>query len=313
MSAEGGKPNAMGDNHASTAALSTSVSNALYSTGLLSESKTDCTYDKPTKRSTRLSRKEVDELWSKLQRAQGLLKSLLPDLDFDKLTLDVDTLSKLRIPTAEVQPPLQASVGTCGATLESVQQSVQRGDIAQDVSLETVLEVTGQLELDERGNWSYHGHGSSSAFIRRLGEQFGNIADSSVGKNTVLRLRPMSQLHESPTNSEDQPFDSTMQDPTPLPPRDIAMDLTSSALNEACAILNFIHQPSFYSMFDRLYLVRPEKYGYEENKFLPLLYAALAVGYLSSNSERVHFGYAHAVSEGFVTLPPLVSDPIQFY
>jgi hypothetical protein len=37
-----------------------------------------------------------------------------------------------------------------------------------------------------------------------------------------------------------------------------------------------------------LYRVDPEQYGYEENKFLPLLYAALSVGYLFSSIERAH-------------------------
>jgi hypothetical protein len=55
-------------------------------------------------------------------------------------------------------------------------------------------------------------------------------------------------------------------------------------------------------MLHRLYIVDPEQYGYEENKFLPLLYAALAVGYLFSSSERVYFGNAHAISQGFVDL-----------
>lgn len=247
---------------------------------VISKSKTACTYDKPNKRSTRLSRKEVDELWPKLQRAQHLLKSILPDIDIDDPTLNTDTLSKLRVSTAE-----EASA--------AVLKDFQDGGMGQDVPLETVLEMTGQLELDERGNWSYHGHGSSSAFIRRLGEQFGNISDSGLRMNTVL--------HESPENLEEQPFEGSVHDSIPLPPRDIALDLTSSALDEACAILNFIHQPTFYSMLERVYLVDREQYGYEENRFLPLLYAILAVGCLFSNSERAHFGYAHAVSEGFVT------------
>jgi hypothetical protein len=55
-------------------------------------------------------------------------------------------------------------------------------------------------------------------------------------------------------------------------------------------------------MFDRLYLVGHAKYGHEERKFMPLLYAIFAVGYLFIKSERAYFGYAHAVSGGCVDL-----------
>jgi hypothetical protein len=265
-------------------------------------SQTDCTYDRPSKRSNRLSQKEIEELESKLQRAQNLLKAISPDLDVDNPNLDAGTLSKLRIPTAGGLHSMHTDVEASSAALQSSQNS----SIEQDVPLETVLEATGQLDLDEHGNWSYHGHGSSSAFVRRIGERFGNVSDSGLGKSTVLRLPSIPQIYESPRNSEDQSFKDSTQDSIPLPQRDVALDLASSALNEACALLKFVHQPSFYSMFDRLYHVDNEQYGYEENKFLPLLYAVFAVGYLFSSSERAHFGYAHAVSEGFVNL--LVPD-----
>jgi hypothetical protein len=226
------------------------------------------------------------------------LKAILPDLDVNNPNLDAGTLSKLQIPTNGGLHSMHTDVEASSAALQSSQHS----SIEQDVLLETVLEATGQLDLDEHGNWSYHGHGSSSAFIRRIGEQFGNVSDSGLGKNAVLRIPSIPQIYESPRTSEDQSFDDSAQDSVTLPQRDVALDLTSSALNEACALLKFVHQPSFYSMFDRLYSVDNEQYGYEENKFLPLLYAVFAVGYLFSNSERVHFGYAHAVSEGFVKL-----------
>jgi hypothetical protein len=217
----------------------------------------------------------------------------------DNPNLDAGTLSKLRMPTTQGLHSMHTDMEASSAT----PQSSHNSGTEQDVPLETVLEATGQLDLDEHGNWSYHGHGSSSAFIRRIEERFGNVSDSGRGKNTVLRLPSIPQIYESPRDLEDQSFEDLTQDSITLPERDVAQDLTSSALNEACALLKFVHEPSFYSMFDRLYRVDNEQYGYEENKFLPLLYAVFAVGCLFSSSERAHFGYAHAVSEGFVNLP----------
>ena len=258
-------------------------------------SKTECTYDQPDKRTTRLSRMEVDELRMKLQRARSILNALLPDLDVDDPNLDAEILSKVRMP-ANVQSPATTGVKSPDPALQGSQHTAAE----QDVQLETVLDATGRLDLDELGNWRYQGHGSSSAFMRRLGERFGDVSDPGLGKNTVLRLRSMPDIFESPADAENRPYSGPMPDFIPLPPRQVALDLISSALNEACSILNFIHQPTFYSLLDRMYLLSPEQYGYDENKFLPLLYASLAVGYLFSNSEQVNFGYAHAVSEGYV-------------
>jgi hypothetical protein len=260
-------------------------------------SRTDCTYDRLSKRLKRHSQKEIEELESKLQRAQNILKSISPDLDLDSPNLEIDALSKLRLSTTN--GPLSARSNLEASHI--IPQDSQQTGIQQTVPLETVLEVTGNLDLDEQGNWSYHGHGSSSAFLRRLGERFSNVADTGLGKNTVLRLGSIPTINESPKSLEDQLFESA-QYSIMLPPRDVALDLISSALDEACALLKFVHEPSFYSMLHRLYNVDPEQYGYEENKFLPLLYAALAVGFLFSSSERAHFGNAYAVSQGFVNL-----------
>jgi hypothetical protein len=251
-------------------------------------SQTDCTYDRPSVRTRRmLSQKEIIELESKLQRAQNILKAISPELDVDSPNLEADMLNKLGV---------LANDGVISTPVKS-----EASSMPQDMPLETVLEATGQLDLDEQGNWSYHGHLSSSAFHRRLGEQFSAIGDKGHGKNTVITVGSIPPIEESPRSPEDRLFEQA-QDSMVLPPKDVALDLISSALGEGCALLKFVHEPSFYSMFHRLYLVSPENYGYEENKFLPLLFAALAVGYLFSNSERTNFGYTHAVSQGFVNL-----------
>jgi hypothetical protein len=200
------------------------------------------------------------------------------------------------MPTIKAQSPMTTGVKVS----DSPSQGSQNPATEQDVQLETVLDATGRLDLDESGIWRYQGHGSSSAFMRRLGERFGDVSDSGLGKDTVLRLRSMSQIFEPSRDAEEQSYADSTHDFIQLPSRELAFDLTSSALNDACSILNFIHKPTFYSMFDRMYLISPEQYGYEENKFLPLLYACLAVGYLFTNNEQANFGYAHAVSEGYV-------------
>jgi hypothetical protein len=255
----------------------------------------DCTYDRPRKRFKRLSQNEVEELDLKLQRARNILKAISPGVDLDSPNLEAEVLSTLQLSTTKGSLPADTNSGAPQLTTQNPQHTNEQ----QTVPLETVLEMTGQLDLDKQGNWSYHGHGSSSVFHRRIREQFSDLSDTALDNNTAHKLRSITPLEDAPQSSEDELFE---RDPVILPPRDVALDLISSALDEACVLLKFVHEPSFYSMFHRMYTLDPEKYSYKENKFLPLLYAALAVGYLFSSSERVHFGNAHALSQGFGNL-----------
>jgi hypothetical protein len=236
-----------------------------------------------------LSQKEIGELESKLERAQSILKAIWPDLDVNSPNLQAEILGKLHVPTNDDLAPVPKLEDT--------------SSMQEYVSLETVLEETGQLKLDGQGNWSYHGHGSAEHFHRRIAERFGDVAGKGLDKNTLLTLRSISSIEESPRTLEDQFFEQA-QDSIVLPPKDVALELISSALGEGCALLKFVHEPSFYSMFHQIYLIDPENYSFEENKFLPLLYATFAVGYLFSNSERTKFGYTHAISQGFVNALP---------
>lgn len=66
----------------------------------------------------------------------------------DNPNLDADTLSKLRTPYTKGLSSVQTGVGASDTTMQSLQHS----GTEQDVPLETVLEATGQLDLDEQGD-----------------------------------------------------------------------------------------------------------------------------------------------------------------
>lgn len=257
----------------------------------------DCSYDQPDKRSTRLSRREVEDLTSKLQRARNLLRALAPNLDLDDPHLDTTVLSKLQLPISNMR-----SLASTGAKLpESHQTPHCHASSEQDANLATVLEETGRLALDNMGDWSYQSHGSSAAFVRRLGERFANMSDLSIeDKTTNLRLRGTPDIFESANHLMNPAFEDSSHEFISLPPREIAIELATSALNEACALFNFVHKPSFFSMLEEVYLLNPAQYTDKEHRFLPLLYAVLALGYLFSCNEQVRSGYTHAISEGYV-------------
>ena len=168
--------------------------------------------------------------------------------------------------------------------------------------LESMVKATGQLDLDEEGNWDYHGHSSGLSFMRRLQQQYGEFnapAPSITGSSPFAKYRPLSQALESPTQS---PADSTHMLPagTDLPTKKEARVLCDHALVDAGVLLRVVHLPSFYKSMDRIYDISPENYSNAEHTFLPLLYAVLALGTMFSkrNEDLDHTGYEASIDEG---------------
>lgn len=154
--------------------------------------------------------------------------------------------------------------------------------LEQDAQLRSMIESTGQLDLDERGYWDFHGGSSGAVFVKRLREQFGSL----LGSPNVLPKPPTAQMpptFDSPRLSADSPYELGLANTIDLPPRDLARALCDDALRCACCLLRFVHEPSFYEMFDRIYDLPPTSFGNEEHSFLPLLYMALALGCMFSS------------------------------
>ena len=176
-----------------------------------------------------------------------------------------------------------------------------------DSHLESMVKATGQLDLDEEGNWDYHGHSSGLSFMRRMQQQFGDIIASPSASSPFVKYRPMSQVFDSPSSTHQSPADSsnTLPSGTDLPPKKEARILCDNALIDAGALLRVVHIPTFYKSMDRVYELSSENYGNAENTFLPLLYAVLALGTLFSkqDGELDEVGYESTIDEGSDSVP----------
>ena len=147
--------------------------------------------------------------------------------------------------------------------------------------MKSMIQSTGQLELDDSGNWNFNGGSSGIVFMGRMREQFGNLLGEYHGTPFLPRLprpMPLGPMYDSPRSAVDSPMDQGLPSTLDLPPREIAMALCVNSLECACSLMRFVHQPTFYEMFDRIYTVPTENFDDEENKFLPLLYVVLALG-----------------------------------
>ncbi|ONH78795.1 Activator of stress genes 1 [Saccharomyces cerevisiae] len=69
-----------------------------------------------------------------------------------------------------------------------------------------------------------------------------------------------------------------------LPPKAIALQFVKSTWEHCCVLLRFYHRPSFIRQLDELYETDPNNYTSKQMQFLPLCYAAIAVGALFSKS-----------------------------
>jgi hypothetical protein len=227
----------------------------------------DCTYDQPSNRRRNPAPQYIEALESRVQRAETLLRAVFPDVDLNDP--NIDSLINQHQTRENKEILLHSSAEKPG------------DPTVQDAQLRSMIESTGQLDLDEAGHWDFHGGSSGTVFIRRMREQFGGLLGNDYSAPLFPRIpRPplVTTMFDSPRSSTDSPYDAGLPNTMDLPSREIAKVLCNDSLERACSLLRFVHQPTFYEMLEKIYDTPPENFGDSENRFLPLLYVVLALG-----------------------------------
>jgi hypothetical protein len=78
-----------------------------------------------------------------LQRAEALLRTVLPDVDLNDPT-DID------VAIAQRQATAKDSTSDASGAIENEYEA------DQDAQLRSMITSTGQLDLDEQGRWDFH-------------------------------------------------------------------------------------------------------------------------------------------------------------
>ncbi|OTB04936.1 hypothetical protein M426DRAFT_57716 [Hypoxylon sp. CI-4A] len=228
----------------------------------------DCTYDKPSNRRRNPAPQYIEALENKLSRAETLLRKFMPDVDLNDPSLDPAVQQEFRIRE-------QARVRA--ATTKGKQSSSS----SVDGQLHSMIENVGQLDLDEKGDYDFHGTSSGSVFFKRMKDHFRGLLGRDYQIPFLPRPpRPVGMLAlDSPRSS------SSSRAPTnrstnvyELPSKQRALALCSESLNNATCLLRIVHQPSFYAMLDGLYTKPQDAYGKEEKRSLALAYSVMALG-----------------------------------
>ncbi|PTB53859.1 hypothetical protein M431DRAFT_531499 [Trichoderma harzianum CBS 226.95] len=239
----------------------------------------ECSYDQITKRSRSEPSYYVKALEARLRRAEAVVRIAAPNVNLSDPRLDTADTAQIAAIINQASPQ---SVLTSRLTPTSSPGETMPIEDCNKSFLETMMENFGFLDLDDRGYWDYHGHSSGSIFTQRLQNQFGNLIIPPRSL-TESKPRSKSQKQPEPQTRKTQDTSSNSTDNTPisgLPSQEIARKLSQTCFDHACVLMRFVHEPSFWKSFDRIYATTWDQFGDEERTLLPQLYIVLAVGCL---------------------------------
>ena len=221
-----------------------------------------------------------------------MLRLVLPGLDLDDPRFDSRSVEQL-VESSRAKKTVEADS----------KPAPEAPKCDDDAQLQSMVDRTGSLDLDDHGNWDFHGHSSGYVFMRKLRAQFGDqflFEHAHPRKNTTI-----AQMLESPNSANSSPTDFNLTHHIDLPPREVAINLCTNTLDDVCALMRPIHRPTFFRRLNSVYDTEPEQYNNHHVQFLPQLYVVMAVGCLVSKTENESTvldlkGYKEAIEQGYV-------------
>ena len=261
----------------------------------------ECTYNQPSHRRRNTAPQYIQSLESRLQRAETLIRTLYPRVDLDDPNLATSVTQRIVDFLKGERSPEEAStrLEPLATLLPQRDESKQE----QESVLESMIDHTGSLDLDDEGFWGFHGHSSGLVYLRRVRKHFGDlIGHPADHRLPSLQTRNLVLAFDASGSGGDSP-DALLSNRQGLPNKEIARGLCENALDDACASFPIIHKPTFYDMLDKIYAIPSDSFGNDEHRFLPLVYATMALGCLFAKAEhsalQLH-GYGGAIDQGRV-------------
>ena len=153
----------------------------------------DCTYNQPSNRRRNPAPQYVENLEHRVHRAETLLHILIPNLDLTDPGIDA-AVAQGWIPGAPGKgDPTAARTQRHQRAPPQLQPTAENNK--SDTNLESMVRAVAQIDMDETGNWDYHGHSSGLSFVRRMREQLGGLDGArddldSIRQNETSITRP---------------------------------------------------------------------------------------------------------------------------
>lgn len=232
----------------------------------------DCTYDQPSNRRRNPAPQYIEALEGRLQKAESILRALIPGIDLDDPKYDARSIQQL----------IEANNSLIGKVRSQAEQ--QQSD--DDAQMRSMVDRTGSLDLDDTGFYDYHGNSSGYNFMRKFRAQFGDDFLPTSNRSAENRyLANFAAIHGSPKSYHSSPFDAGVSSSNDLPPKEVAIELCSNAIDDCCALQQPLHRPTFFARLEAVYQTEPDNYTNNHIRFLPSLYAAMALGCLFGRIE----------------------------
>jgi hypothetical protein len=255
---------------------------------------TECTYDKPSNRRRNPAPQYIEALEGRLQRAESLLRKFMPDVDLADPNLDPSVQQEFHN-----REQARARAAKAGQPSSSSQRASEAD--SNDAQVQSMIDSAGQLDLDEKGGWEFHGVSSGSVFLKRMKDHFrGMLGPSAKVPSLPKHERPAGLTLDPPTPAGQSPY-SSVSNYTELPRKEVARNLCYYSLSCATCLVRIVHLPSFYEKLDKIYDRPVDSLNSEESHFLGLVYSVLALGCMydsldGENAEKM--AYKDATEEG---------------
>lgn len=239
----------------------------------------------------------------KIHRAESLLQIFFPGVNLDDPRFDY-LLQTKSVADSGLSVTHQRFNAIDSQEIPAYSQQ------ASDSDLESMLTSKGALNQDAKGEYAYYGASSGMNFLNRMSEEFdvmvkagGKTDDNSARSDSPPRWMSNVMMHIPGDPSKHDFYSDQELSIDELPAKETARRLVRYALDDACAILPCVHQPSFFKSFDRIYNLSTEEYNTQDYRFLPLLYVVIALGCLfakDEDSELERKGYLSATDQGYI-------------
>ena len=231
----------------------------------------ECTYDKPSNRRRNPAPQYIEALESKLQRAELLLRKFMPDVDLNDPNLDPSVQQEFR--------------------MREKSRSQQRRHVLDDASsssssmlsgqLMSMIPSLGQLDLNDKGDYDFHGVSSGAVFFRRMKEHFRTLLGRDYQLPMHARGRRSGNILglDSPRSSTSSrwalPSSTNFHE---MPSLETARRLCDFSLNYATCLLRIVHIPTFYALMEALWAKPRHTFDRDDNRKLALVYSVMALG-----------------------------------
>ncbi|KAL2353265.1 fungal-specific transcription factor domain-containing protein [Cryomyces antarcticus] len=239
----------------------------------VAQSFTECSYESPRK-ARRSGVEYIHRLEKELERLESLLTTSLPEAGIQHSAKENGVGDEMQASAPLVRARSQK------ADMPSLkpQTRPQQSTSSPDSLLETMVEATGRLDIDDSGNCDYNGNFAGLVLLRRIQERCSRLLRRDIAGEVSAMPSSLPQPFKSPSSPPSVSEDKRNL----LPSSAVALELVSFAFDCGLPLLPFIHRPTFESLLEQSYASGPRTLDVYGQRFLALLFEVLALGEMFS-------------------------------